>query len=71
MAEAPAPGGALLDRLMGGLIGPLGGEALGVPVEFTGRSVRDQNPVTGMRGSGTFVDAYMARWSGAPAAPPA
>lgn len=44
----------LRNRLMGGIIGTLVGDALGVPVEFTGRSMRDQDPVTGMRGYGTW-----------------
>jgi ADP-ribosylglycohydrolase len=42
------------ERLVGGLLGVLVGDALGVPVEFTGRAVRDQDPVTGMRGFGTW-----------------
>ena len=42
------------DRLIGGLIGVLVGDALGVPVEFTGRTARDHDPVTGMRGFGTW-----------------
>jgi ADP-ribosylglycohydrolase len=42
------------DRLVGGLVGLLVGDALGVPVEFTGRQVRDSDPVTGMRGGGTW-----------------
>ena len=54
MPESLRPGGALRDRLMGGLIGTLVGDALGVPVEFTGRSARDHDPVTGMRGFGTW-----------------
>ena len=44
----------LRDRLMGGIIGSLVGDALGVPVEFTGRSMRDANPVTKMSGFGTW-----------------
>ena len=44
----------LRDRLMGSLVGVLVGDALGVPVEFTGRAMRDQDPVTGMRGHGTW-----------------
>ena len=44
----------LRDRLMGALIGVLVGDALGVPVEFTGRAERDQDPVMGMRGLGTW-----------------
>lgn len=41
------------DRIIGGLIGLVVGDALGVPVEFTGRHSRDLDPVTGMRGFGT------------------
>lgn len=44
----------LHDRICGALLGTLVGDALGVPVEFTGRSVRDLDPVTGMRGYGTW-----------------
>lgn len=44
----------LHDRLMGGLIGVLVGDALGVPVEFSGREMRRQDPVLGMRGFGTW-----------------
>ncbi len=54
MPDAPPSGNGLRDRLMGGLIGTLVGDALGVPVEFTGRSMRDHDPVTGMRGFGTW-----------------
>lgn len=41
-------------RICGGILGTLVGDALGVPVEFTGRSIRDADPVTGMRGYGTW-----------------
>lgn len=41
-------------RIIGGLLGTLVGDALGVPVEFTGRSTRDLDPVTDMRGFGTW-----------------
>ncbi len=41
-------------RIIGGLLGTLAGDALGVPVEFTKRSERDQDPVTSMRGFGTW-----------------
>jgi len=44
----------LRDRLIGGVIGTLVGDALGVPVEFTARSARDADPVQGMRGHGTW-----------------
>lgn len=42
------------DRLIGGLIGVLVGDALGVPVEFTSRSELDRNPIRGMTGNGTW-----------------
>lgn len=41
------------DRLMGGLVGLVIGDALGVPVEFSTRGERDRDPVRGMRGYGT------------------
>jgi ADP-ribosylglycohydrolase len=41
------------ERLIGGMIGLIVGDALGVPVEFAGRRVRDFDPVTGMRAYGT------------------
>ena len=41
------------DRLMGGLVGLIIGDALGVPVEFSSRQERDQDPLQGMRGFGT------------------
>lgn len=44
----------LHERHLGALIGSLVGDALGVPVEFTAREVRDSDPVTGMRGYGTW-----------------
>ncbi len=44
----------LRNRLMGGIIGTLVGDALGVPVEFTGRSQRDRDPVIDMHGFGTW-----------------
>lgn len=42
------------DRLVGSLVGVVVADALGVPVEFTGRQMRDADPVTGMRGFGTW-----------------
>jgi len=42
------------DRILGGLWGAVVGDALGVPVEFKGRDVRKGDPVTDMRGYGTF-----------------
>ncbi len=44
----------LRDRLMGGIVGSLVGDALGVPVEFTGRSTLDRDPITDMRAFGTW-----------------
>ncbi|TVR11349.1 MAG: ADP-ribosylglycohydrolase family protein [Planctomycetota bacterium] len=41
------------ERIIGGLIGLLVGDACGVPVEFSSRSERDSAPVFGMRGWGT------------------
>ena len=42
------------ERIVGGLWGAVIGDALGVPVEFRGREERRRDPVTGMRGYGTF-----------------
>jgi len=42
------------DKIMGGLWGAIVGDALGVPVEFQSRAERKKDPVTGMRGKGTF-----------------
>ncbi|MFN0078740.1 MAG: ADP-ribosylglycohydrolase family protein [Prosthecobacter sp.] len=39
-------------RILGGLYGSLVGDALGVPVEFSSRSARKADPVTGMRARG-------------------
>lgn len=44
----------LADRLKSALYGALLGDALGVPVEFTKREQRNHDPVTGMRGHGTW-----------------
>lgn len=41
------------DRIAGGLLGLLTGDALGVPVEFADRAQRRADPVTGMRAYGT------------------
>ncbi len=41
-------------RLLGGLWGAIIGDALGVPVEFVSREEVRRNPITGMRGYGTF-----------------
>ncbi len=42
------------DRISGGLWGAVIGDALGVPVEFKSRQEVRRNPVTTMRGYGTF-----------------
>jgi ADP-ribosylglycohydrolase len=40
--------------VVGGLVGHLVGDALGVPVEFKSRAARHHDPVTDMRGYGTY-----------------
>lgn len=42
------------ERIVGGLWGAIVGDALGVPVEFTGREERRRDPVSSMRGGGTW-----------------
>lgn len=42
------------DKIMGGIVGHVVGDALGVPVEFTVRSICKAVPVTGMFGYGTY-----------------
>lgn len=42
------------DQILGGLWGAIVGDALGVPVEFKSREERKKDPVTDMRGYGTF-----------------
>lgn len=42
------------DRMLGGLWGAVVGDALGVPVEFKPREEVRMDPVTGMRGYGTY-----------------
>lgn len=42
------------ERLRGGLVGACVGDALGVPVEFSSRAERSHDPVTDMRGYGTW-----------------
>jgi ADP-ribosylglycohydrolase len=41
-------------RILGGLWGAVIGDALGVPVEFMSREQVRRNPITGMRGYGSF-----------------
>ena len=42
------------ERILGSLWGAVVGDALGVPVEFQSRAEREKDPVTDMRGYGTF-----------------
>jgi ADP-ribosylglycohydrolase len=42
------------DRVLGGLWGAVVGDALGVPVEFRSRAEVQRNPVTDLRGQGTY-----------------
>lgn len=42
------------DKTLGGLWGAIVGEALGVPAKLTTREKRQQDPVTGMQGYGTY-----------------
>lgn len=44
----------LRSRMLGGLWGSVVGDALGVPVEFSTREQRDQDPVREVRGYGTY-----------------
>ena len=41
-------------KVLGGILGFVAGDALGVPVEFESREVLRQNPVVGMRGYGSY-----------------
>lgn len=50
------------DRILGSLWGAIVGDALGVPVEFKSRTERKNDPVTDMRGYGTF-DLPAGSWS--------
>lgn len=50
----PLPHPSLSDRISGGIVGALVGDALGVPVEFSTRPERDADPVTGLRAFGTW-----------------
>lgn len=54
MHTVTAPQLTLRARLEGALCGALVGDAIGVPVEFSTRSQRDADPVTGMRAFGTW-----------------
>lgn len=48
--------------IMGGIFGLIAGDALGVPVEFTSRKERKQNPVQEMRAYGTYHQ-HFGTWS--------
>lgn len=50
------------DRIAGALLGAVVGDALGVPVEFSSREECLSDPVTGMRGYGTW-DQDPGTWS--------
>ncbi|MBP1747938.1 MAG: ADP-ribosylation/Crystallin [Deltaproteobacteria bacterium] len=50
------------ERILGSLWGAVVGDALGVPVEFKSRRERTRDPVTSMRGHGTF-DLPAGSWS--------
>lgn len=51
-----------LDRLEGGVLGVVAGDALGLPVQFESREEVALHPVEGMRGHGTF-DKPAGWWS--------
>ena len=44
-----------MGRYLDGMMGMVAGDALGVPVEFTSQEERTQDPVTGMREYGTYL----------------
>ena len=46
----------LKDKILGGIFGLCVADALGVPVEFKSRESLKQNPVTDMRGYGTYYE---------------
>lgn len=50
------------EKIKAAMFGLAIGDALGVPVEFTSRQQRDRDPVTGMRGNGTY-DQPAGTWS--------
>jgi ADP-ribosyl-[dinitrogen reductase] hydrolase len=50
------------NRIMGGILGVLVGDALGLPVQFLSRGEIQDNPITEMRGYGTF-DVPAGTWS--------
>ncbi len=61
-AAAPEVGPGLRERMLGCLLGAIVGDALGVPVEFSGREERSLDPVDGPRGHGTY-DQPAGTWS--------
>lgn len=51
-----------IDVIKAGIFGTIVADALGVPVEFTSRSERQEDPVTGMREYGTH-NQPIGTWS--------
>lgn len=45
---------SMVDIYLAGVMGVVVGDALGCPVQFKSRAGVDKNPITGMRGNGTF-----------------
>ena len=52
-----------LEQIRAMTLGFAVGDALGVPVEFAPREERDKDPVTGMRGNGTYKNLPAGTWS--------
>lgn len=50
------------ERIIGGILGVVAGDALGLPIQFLSRTEVRQNPVTEMRGGGAF-DTPPGTWS--------
>jgi len=50
------------EKIVGGILGVVTGDALGLPVQFLSRAEVRQNPVTEMRGGGAF-DMQAGSWS--------
>lgn len=50
------------ERIVGGILGVVVGDALGLPVQFLPREEVRENPVTEMTGYGTF-DTPPGTWS--------
>ena len=50
------------ERIVGGIVGVVAGDALGLPVQFRSREDVRRDPVAGMRGHGTF-DMPPGSWS--------